>query len=166
MYGITETTVHVTYRRIRREDIEEQKGSVIGRPLKDLKVYLLDGNQGLVPAGTVGEMYVGGSGVARGYLRGEELTAERFVESRYVKGERLYRRTGDVARYVGGGELEYLGRMDEQVKIRGFRIELGEIEQQLVGLAGVSGAVVMARETGGRRRGREEAGGVCGAERV
>jgi len=145
MYGITETTVHVTYRRIRREDIEGEVGSVIGRPLADLRVYLLNPHQGLVPVGTVGEMYVGGGGVARGYLNQAELTAARFIDDPYVAGKRLYR-TGDLARYGAAGELEYLGRIDDQVKIRGYRIELGEIEQQLAGIEGVSAAVVLVRE--------------------
>ncbi len=145
MYGITETTVHVTYRRIRREDITRRAGSLIGRPLKGWRVYLLDAHQGPVPEGTPGEMYVGGAGVARGYLNRAELTAARFVDNPYMAGERLYR-SGDLARYVNGGELEYLGRTDDQVKLRGFRIELGEIEQQLVGLAGVNTAAVIATE--------------------
>jgi amino acid adenylation domain-containing protein len=145
MYGITETTVHVTYRQIRRADIEGEVGSVIGRPLADLRVYLLDQHQGLVPVGTVGEMYVGGGGVARGYLNRAELTAARFIDDPYVAGKRLYR-TGDLARYTATGELEYLGRVDDQVKIRGYRIELGEIEQQLAGIEGVSAAVVLVRE--------------------
>ena len=144
MYGITETTVHVTYRRIRREDISRQAGSIIGRPIKGWRVYLLDAHQELVPEGTPGEVYVSGAGVARGYLNREELMEARFVENPHIPGERLYR-SGDLARYVGG-ELEYLGRTDDQVKLRGFRIELGEIEQQLVALAGVNAAAVIARE--------------------
>src|SRR5258708_12507023 len=105
MYGITETTVHVTYRRIRKADIEEGRGSVIGRPLGDLKIYLLDGQGELVPQGTAGEMYVGGAGGARGYLMREELTKERFVETPHLKGKRLYR-TGDLAPATAEGELE------------------------------------------------------------
>ena len=108
---------------------------MIGRPIKGWRIYLLDAHQGLVPEGTPGEMYVGGAGVARGYLNREELTVARFVNNTFVPGERLYR-SGDLARYVNGGELEYLGRTDDQVKLRGFRIELGEIEQQLVALRG------------------------------
>jgi amino acid adenylation domain-containing protein/non-ribosomal peptide synthase protein (TIGR01720 family) len=145
MYGITETTVHVTYRRIRREDISGHQGSVIGRPLADLRVYLFDAYQKLVPVGTLGEMYVGGDGVARGYLNRPELTNERFIENPYVASERIYR-SGDLARRLPQGELEYLGRMDDQIKIRGYRIELGEIEEQLAGIAGVRAAVVVARE--------------------
>jgi len=147
MYGITETTVHVTYRRIIREDIEEGKGSRIGRPLEDLRVYLLDEGRGLVPAGAPGEMYVGGAGVSRGYLKRADLTAERFAPDPISgkPGSVLYR-TGDLARYGAGGDLEYLGRVDQQVKIRGFRVELGEIESALARHPAVHEAVVMLRE--------------------
>jgi amino acid adenylation domain-containing protein len=145
MYGITETCVHVTYRRIGSAEVEGGAGSVIGRPLADLRLYLLDGHGVLVPAGTVGEVYVGGGGVARGYLRRAGLTAERFVCDPFREGERLYR-TGDLARQTAGGELEYVGRADEQVKVRGYRIELGEVEAALAGLEGIEAAVVMARE--------------------
>jgi amino acid adenylation domain-containing protein len=143
MYGITETTVHVTYRPVTRADVGGS--SPIGRPLSDLRIYLLDVWGEPVPAGVVGELYVGGAGVARGYLNRPELTAERFLDSPFVPGDRLYR-TGDLARYRPDGELEYLGRNDFQVKIRGFRIELGEIEARLRGCAGVRDAVVLARQ--------------------
>ncbi|HEX8686388.1 MAG TPA: amino acid adenylation domain-containing protein, partial [Pyrinomonadaceae bacterium] len=145
MYGITETTVHVTYRRLLREDVEGSVGSVLGRPLGDLRVYLLNVHGVPVPEGTVGEMYVGGAGVARGYLRRPALTAERFVPDPFVEGGRLYR-TGDLARYTAQGELEYLGRADEQVKVRGYRIELGEIEAALAATGLVEAAAVVARE--------------------
>jgi amino acid adenylation domain-containing protein len=152
MYGITETTVHVTYRRIRREDIEEDKGSVIGRALGDLRAYVLDKRRELAPVGTVGELYVGGAGVARGYLNREELTRERFIEDPYEEGGRLYR-TGDLVKWLPSGELMYVGRCDDQVKIRGFRIELGEIEAALLEQEGVEQAVVVARgEEGGEKR--------------
>src|SRR3954447_12753108 len=141
MYGITETTVHVTYRPLTGAEIENETRSLIGAPLDDLQVYVLDRQQQLTPAGVAGEMYVGGGGVARGYLHRPELTAERFVPNPFSKepGARLYR-TGDLARYVRTDpvqhsavaiELEYLGRVDRQVKVRGFRIELGEIENVL-----------------------------------
>lgn len=136
MYGITETTVHVTYRPLTTAEIESESGSLIGRPLADLQVYILDRQQQLTPIGVAGEMYVGGAGLARGYLRRPELTAERFVPSPFSAepGAGLYR-TGDLARYVsraeGESEIEYLGRVDRQVKVRGFRIELGEIESVL-----------------------------------
>jgi len=128
MYGITETTVHVTYRPLTKTDV--QGGSVIGIPIPDLRLYVLDQEMNPCPIGVLGEMYVGGGGVARGYLYRPELTAERFLTSPFVPGEKLYR-TGDLARWLPGRDLEYWGRKDHQVKIRGFRVELGEIEAVL-----------------------------------
>jgi amino acid adenylation domain-containing protein len=147
MYGITETTVHTTWRRLRQSDLA-QPGSVIGRPLSDLSLYLLDGGGRPVPIGVPGEIHVGGAGVARGYLARPALTAERFVPDPFaggVGGLRLYR-SGDLARWRRDGDLEYLGRIDRQVKVRGFRIELGEIEAALAEHPGVREAVVVARE--------------------
>ena len=126
MYGITETTVHVTYRRMRVGDGDERE-SLIGEPIAGWTLDLEDG-----------EIVVGGAGVARGYLHRAELTAERFVGGRY--------RSGDMARRREDGELVYLGRRDGQVKINGFRIELGEVEAALRGCAGVEQACVVARE--------------------
>jgi len=147
MYGITETTVHVTYRLLTPEEISRCRGSVIGQPIADLQVYLLDEDQQPVPVGVAGEMYVGGAGVARGYLDRAGLTAERMVPDGFSKsgGERLYR-SGDLARYKADGDIEYLGRIDKHVKVRGFRIELGEIESALLQYSGVREAVVVARE--------------------
>ncbi|HYP38794.1 MAG TPA: amino acid adenylation domain-containing protein, partial [Chloroflexia bacterium] len=167
MYGITETTVHVTYHPLTRADTRHGPGSVIGRPIPDLQTYVLDMRMQPVPVGVPGEIYVGGAGLARGYLRRPELTAERFVPNPFVSteyrvpsaegrgasafhtphsgGERLYK-TGDLARYLPGGELEYLGRSDRQVKIRGFRIELGELEAALSRHPAVRQAVAIARE--------------------
>jgi len=132
MYGITETTVHVTYRPLNAADLDQNSGSVIGNPLDDLQVYLLDQREQLVPIGVPGEMYVGGAGLSRGYLKRLDLTAERFVPDGFsnIAGSRLYR-SGDLARYLPNGDIEYLGRVDRQVKVRGFRIELGEIEAVL-----------------------------------
>ncbi|MBD1938352.1 non-ribosomal peptide synthetase [Microcoleus sp. FACHB-68] len=146
MYGITETTVHVTYRPLTKADLNAT-GSVIGRPIPDLQVYLLDNNRQPVPIGVPGEMYIGGAGVARGYLNRPELTAERFISNCFSDEPeaRLYK-SGDLARYLPNGELEYLGRIDHQVKIRGFRIELGEIEAALSQHPSVAEAVVIARE--------------------
>jgi amino acid adenylation domain-containing protein/non-ribosomal peptide synthase protein (TIGR01720 family) len=145
MYGITETTVHVTYRALSKDDLN--CGSVIGVPIPDLQIYILDSNGEMTPIGVPGEMHVGGAGLARGYLRRPELTAQRFIADRVTgrKGARLYR-TGDLARFLPGRDIEYLGRIDHQVKIRGFRIELGEIESVLLQHEGVRSAVVMARE--------------------
>jgi amino acid adenylation domain-containing protein len=145
MYGITETTVHVTYRPLTCADVTQAQGSVIGSPIPDLQVYLLDQHQQLVPMGVPGEMYIGGAGLARGYLNRPELTQQRFISHPFVPGTRLYR-TGDLARYLPNGELEYLGRIDNQVKIRGFRIELGEIETTLTQHPLIREAVLVARE--------------------
>jgi amino acid adenylation domain-containing protein len=146
MYGITETTVHVTYRPITTANLSASRGSLIGKPIPDLEIYILDQSQNLAPIGVSGELYVGGAGVGRGYLNRPELTAERFVPNpfRPQAGQRLYR-SGDLARYLPTGDLEYLGRIDAQVKIRGFRIELGEIEAVLRQHASVREVVVIAR---------------------
>ena len=140
MYGITETTVHVTYRPLSEADVN-RPGSVIGGPIPDLQLYILDPHQQLVPIGVPGELYVGGAGVSRGYLNRPELTAERFIEHSFG---RLYR-TGDLARYLADGDVEYLGRIDNQVKIRGFRIELGEIESVLAQHPAVRESVVLVQ---------------------
>jgi amino acid adenylation domain-containing protein len=146
MYGITETTVHVTYRPLKAADLDA--GSVIGVPIPDLRIYLLDEERRPVPSGEPGEIYVGGAGVARGYLNRPELTAQRFIPDPFdaAAGERLYR-SGDLGRYLPNGDLEYLGRIDQQVKIRGFRIELGEISAELNRHAGIRESVVIVTET-------------------
>ncbi|WP_143294241.1 amino acid adenylation domain-containing protein, partial [Burkholderia pseudomallei] len=146
MYGITETTVHVTYCALRAEDAMRLGASPIGVRIPDLQLYVLDARREPVPMGVTGELYVGGAGVARGYLNRPELTRERFIDDPFVAGGRLYR-TGDLARWRTDGRLEYLGRNDFQVKIRGFRIELGEIEAQLAKVAGVREVVVLARDS-------------------
>jgi amino acid adenylation domain-containing protein len=147
MYGITETTVHVTYRRLRGADLHEERGSVVGWPIPDLQVYVLDQELQPAPFGIPGELYVGGDGLARGYLNRPGLTAERFIPNPFdaSAGSRLYR-TGDKARRLPDGDLEYLGRVDQQVKIRGHRIELGEIEAALNGHEHVQEAVVVLRK--------------------
>jgi tyrocidine synthetase-3 len=143
MYGITETTVHNTYKEIGPAEIASGL-SLIGRVLPTLSAYVLDRYRRPVPVGGVGELYVGGAGVSRGYLGRPELTAERFVENPYVAGERVYR-SGDRVRLLEDGSLEYLGRMDKQVKIRGYRVEPGEIERVLEEQAVVRDAVVLSR---------------------
>jgi len=147
MYGITETTVHVTYRPLSVADT--QSGSVIGCPIPDLQVYLLDRHLQPVPIGVPGEMYVGGAGVARGYLNRPELTAERFLRDvfRLDSANGLYK-SGDLGRRLVNGDIEYLGRIDQQVKIRGFRIELGEIEAVLAKHSGVREPVVVISDDG------------------
>ena len=121
--------MHVTYRPLSRADAEAGRGSVIGTPIPDLSLHLLDRHGHPLPAGVAGEIHVGGAGLARGYLGRPELTAERFIAHPLAAG-RLYR-SGDLARRLPDGDVEYLGRIDHQVKIRGFRIELGEIEAAL-----------------------------------
>ena len=153
-YGVTETTVLSTYRAITPSDVlnpARQAVNCIGGPMPDLQVYVLDALQQLVPVGVAGELYVGGPSVARGYLNRPELTAARFITNPFAGGadERLYR-SGDIARWLPDGTLEYLGRNDDQVKIRGFRIELGEIETALLSAEGIKEAAVLAREDGRR----------------
>ncbi|HZH78419.1 MAG TPA: amino acid adenylation domain-containing protein, partial [Archangium sp.] len=147
MYGITETTVHVTYRPLSAADAEGAPGSNVGVPIPDLQTYVLDSGLRPVPVGVPGELFVGGVGLARGYLNRPELTAERFIPNPFgtAPGERLYR-SGDLARYRPDGTLEYLGRIDHQVKVRGFRVELGEIEAALLEHPDLREAVVLARE--------------------
>ncbi|QHI35405.1 Tyrocidine synthase 3 [Kordia antarctica] len=144
MYGITETTVHVTYKEITTNDIIANKSN-IGTAIPTLACYVLDENLQLVPVGINGELYVSGKGVARGYLNRPELTNERFIQHPFKTNERLYK-TGDVACWLPNGDLEYKGRIDDQVKIRGHRIELKEIEFQLLQSESVQQCVVLAQE--------------------
>lgn len=144
MYGITETTVHVTFRQIRLSDLG-RKSSPIGSAIPDLGLHVLDTQLHPCPVGIPGELHVSGAGLARGYLGRLGLSAERFIADPFdSNGGRLYR-TGDLARRRYDGQIEYLGRIDDQVKIRGFRIELGEIESRLRDAPGVRDAVVIAR---------------------
>jgi thioesterase domain-containing protein/acyl carrier protein len=143
MYGITETTVHVTYRPLVYADAEQDR-SPIGVPIPDLTLYLLDGALSPVPPGIAGELFVGGAGVARGYLNRPELTAERFIQNPFGPG-RLYR-TGDRARWTPERGFSFEGRIDDQVKVRGFRIELGEIQAALTDHELVADAAVVSFE--------------------
>ena len=150
MYGTTETTVHATYRPIQANDLETASGSVIGVPIPDLQLFILDPQQQPVPIGVTGELYLGGAGVAKGYLNRPELTAERFITNPFPNdnsddnpASRLYR-TGDLARFLPERDIEYLGRIDHQVKIRGFRVELGEIETNLTRHPAVRESIVVA----------------------
>ncbi|XVQ08589.1 amino acid adenylation domain-containing protein [Spirillospora sp. CA-255316] len=146
MYGITETTVHVSYQRLDRALAATASGSVIGTGIPDLRVYVLDDRLQPVPAGVAGELYVAGAGLARGYLNRPALSSERFVADPFgVPGARMYR-TGDVARWRPDGRLEYLGRSDQQVQVRGFRIELGEVEAVLARHESVSDVAVVVRD--------------------
>ena len=154
MYGITETTVHVTYREVTAFDAAGGERSLIGVPIPDLQLYLLDEDRQPAAVDQVGEIYVGGAGVARGYWNRPELNAERFLADPFspVPGARMYK-SGDLARRLADGEVEYLGRGDAQVKIQGFRIELGEVEAAIVGHPGVREARVIAHAdaTGNKR---------------
>ena len=154
MYGITEVTVHATYRRLGLTDLDRPT-SRIGRPIPDLKLHILDAGGEPTPIGVPGEIYVGGAGVARGYLNRPELTAQRFIADPFSPHSfshgRLYR-SGDLGRYSTDGDIEYLGRIDQQVKIRGFRVELGEIEAVLATHSGVSQALALADDSGAEPR--------------
>ena len=145
LYGPTEASVDVTW-----WEAEGGAGRVaIGRPIANTQMYVLDERQEAVPVGVMGELYIGGVGLGRGYVGRAEQTAERFVPHAYAReaGERLYR-TGDIGRWQEDGTIEYVGRVDGQVKVRGYRIELGEIEAVVMGHEGVREAVVVAREDG------------------
>jgi amino acid adenylation domain-containing protein len=141
-YGPTEATVCATVHRVDPADQYSTAGVPIGRPLANTRIYILDASGQLVPPGVAGEIHIGGVQVARGYLNRPALTAERFVETAFG---RLYK-TGDLGRWRGNGDIDYLGRNDFQVKIRGFRIEPGEIETRLAACDGVREALVLARE--------------------
>ncbi|MEU8797701.1 amino acid adenylation domain-containing protein [Spirillospora sp. NPDC048819] len=146
MYGITETTVHVSYVALDRALAATAPGSVIGTGIPDLKVYVLDDRLQPAPPGVAGELYVAGAGLARGYLNRPGLSAERFVADPHGRpGTRMYR-TGDLGRWRRDGTLEYLGRADQQVQLRGFRIELGEIQAVLTRHEAVRDAAVVVRD--------------------
>jgi hypothetical protein len=155
MYGITETTVHSTYRRLRREDLSSLSvRSPIGHPLPGVGIMILDRNMQLLPVGIPGEIYVAGTGLSRGYLRRAGLTAERFIPNPFSTGtgERMYR-SGDLGRYLSDGSIDFLGRCDTQVKLRGHRIELGEVEAAIREHTGVTECAADVRElqTGDQR---------------
>jgi acyl-coenzyme A synthetase/AMP-(fatty) acid ligase len=149
-YGPTEATVSCTAAYVTHDAVagsEESGNATIGKPMANTRIYLLDAHQQPVPYGVAGEIFIGGDGVARGYLNLEQVNAERFLADPFSASPdaRMYK-TGDLARYMADGRIEYLGRNDFQVKVRGFRIELGEIESRLGSCAGVKEAVVIALE--------------------
>jgi len=142
-YGPTEATVtSIMYQVKSSMDIHSIP---IGKPISNYQAYILNADNKPLPIGVVGELFIGGDGVARGYLNRPELTTDKFVVNPFVKGERMYR-TGDQARWLSDGNIEFLGRIDHQIKIRGFRIELGEIENRLLELEAVKEAAVIAKE--------------------
>ena len=151
LYGPTEDTTYTTYAKLSRG--EGKMAPRIGRPITNTEIYVLDEEMGEAPIGVVGEIYIGGKGLARGYKGRGDLTAERFICNPYgEEGNRMYR-TGDLGKRCGNGELEYIGRMDHQVKVRGFRIELGEIEAALNDREEIEEVAVVAQEAdgGGKR---------------
>jgi amino acid adenylation domain-containing protein len=148
MYGITETTVHSTHFTVDAAMTTQESRSLIGKPLEDLTIHVLDSERNHVPLGQIGEMYIQGPAVARGYINRPELTDERFLSGAFDDhlAGRMYK-SGDYARWISEDCLEYLGRIDEQVKIRGFRIELGEVQNALEKQAIVSKAVLAVEGT-------------------
>ncbi|KMN81560.1 hypothetical protein VK98_12770 [Chromobacterium sp. LK11] len=152
MYGITETTVHVTFRRIGLPEIKRKLGSVIGAALPDLCIRLLDDALQPVPPGMVGEIHVGGAGVALGYVNQPELSAQRFMPDPHLDSGLRFYRSGDLARVTPRGDLEYRGRADQQVKLRGFRIETAEIQALLSQHPAVAEAAVVVRGDGDQAR--------------
>lgn len=141
IYGPTETTINATFYQCGDEPIERLP---IGKPLPNYRIYILDKYRKLLPIGIPGEIYIGGDGVGRGYLNQPELTAEKFLADPFISGGRIYK-TGDLAKWLPDGNIEFLGRIDHQVKIRGYRIESGEIENKLKNYPNVKEAVVVDR---------------------
>ena len=145
-YGPTEATVETTTCRLSELRSHNKNSQLpIGRPLKNVKVYILDKYLQPVPIAVPGELYIGGAGLARGYFNCPELTAEKFIQNPWKESQRLYK-TGDLVRYLSNGNIEFLGRIDNQVKIRGFRIELGEVETAIATHPQIKEAVVIVRE--------------------
>ncbi|OCA80648.1 thioester reductase [Chryseobacterium contaminans] len=147
-YGPTECTVYATFRKVK--DVEGKYVSSIGRPIANAQAYILSENKELLPVGAIGELYIGGELLAKGYLNNEALTTEKFIANPFKNEEKLYR-TGDLARWLPDGEIEFLGRIDNQIKIRGFRVELGEIERTLSQQENIQEAMVITKDTGNNK---------------
>ncbi len=143
-YGPTEASVCVTFYQVNPND--DYSNIPIGKPIQNTQIYILDQHLNPQPIGVVGELYISGVGVARGYLNNPELTEEKFIENPFIEGERIYR-SGDLARWLPDGNIEYIGRVDDQVKVRGYRIELGEIRHQLAKVDGISQSAVFVNKT-------------------
>ncbi|REC64350.1 thioester reductase [Chryseobacterium pennae] len=148
-YGPTECTVFATFKKVK--DVGGKYVSSIGRPIANAKAYILTEKMELLPVGAIGELYIGGDLLAKGYLNNEELTTEKFMTNPFRKEEKLYR-TGDLAKWLPDGDIEFLGRIDNQIKIRGFRVELGEIERTLSQQENVQEATVITKETTGSNK--------------
>ncbi|KKB72066.1 MULTISPECIES: non-ribosomal peptide synthetase [Bacillus] len=146
-YGVTEASVDSSYYEEDLENIPDIANTPIGKPLDNTAFYILDSSLNPQPVGVYGELYIGGGGIARGYCNNPELSKERFVPNRFDDGGNMYK-TGDLARWLPDGNVEFLGRIDHQVKIRGFRIEISEIESRLLGKQDISEAVIIDREDG------------------
>ncbi|MFA0960201.1 amino acid adenylation domain-containing protein [Roseivirga sp. BDSF3-8] len=145
-YGTTETTIDSSYFETKDAEVLEEMAYVpIGKPMHNTTYYVLDNNRRLLPAGVAGELYIGGAGVAKRYLNRPELTAEKFVAHPFSNGDILYK-TGDLAKWLPDGNMDFIGRKDFQVKIRGYRVELGEVEATLDEIAGIQQAVVIAHK--------------------
>lgn len=143
LYGPTEATVDVSYYDCETDD--SFNIIPIGKPIDNIQLYILDKNYNVLPIGVAGELYIAGDGLARGYVNRKELTAEKFVDNPFTPGKKMYK-TGDLARWMSQGDIEYLGRIDHQIKIRGNRVELGEIETNIVSFDGIKEAVVIDRD--------------------
>jgi len=142
-YGPTESTVCITYHKLSEAD--KNKIIPIGKPIKGYSIYIMDEDENICPTGIMGELYVGGVGVTRGYLNREELTKEKYVDNKHIPGDKIYK-TGDLVKMRLDGSLEYIGRVDQQVKIRGYRIELSEVERAIKDIEFVNDAVVIDKE--------------------
>jgi non-ribosomal peptide synthetase component F len=138
-YGPTEATVFSSLNHYKKNGANN-----IGKPISNVVEYILDSNLKPLPIGAIGELYIGGIGLARGYLNNPELTAQKFISNPFQENSRIYK-SGDLVRYLFDGNIEYIGRADFQVKIRGFRIELGEIETVLAGYPGIKQSIVLAQ---------------------
>lgn len=147
-YGPTECTVYATFRKVK--DVEGKYVSSIGRPIANAQAYILSENKELLPVGAIGELYIGGELLAKGYLNNEALTTEKFIANPFKNEEKLYR-TGDLAKWLPDGEIEFLGRIDNQIKIRGFRVELGEIERTLSQQENIQEVMVITKDTGNNK---------------
>jgi amino acid adenylation domain-containing protein/thioester reductase-like protein len=148
-YGPTECTVYATFKKVK--DVDGQYVSAIGKPIANTQAYILGEHMELLPIGATGELYIGGTLLAKGYLNNQELTDSKFVVNPFMETEKIYR-TGDLAKWSENGEIEFLGRIDNQVKIRGFRVELGEIERTLLRLEGIQEAIVITKDTAGSNK--------------